>query len=231
MPIPDRMAEGFASDFVAALADRFTAEPDLDDFLLWWGGTLEYTFHIIASSIGRRAGWASRSEVPYITACLAPSAKTNVKWADAAVRGPHGCGILLEAKTVPMKETLGAAIEQEPKDLAALAAADWAATLSHARGSDTYTDPQWWTERERLTDPWAVQVALVHGRRPLSGIDERVRAGLDRGLRSLRYRFRNQETTWVDRVAEALDKPFMRREISGQDAEGVLFAWLTTIPT
>lgn len=56
-------------DRVLALVDgivaRLAAEPDVDDFLLWRGGTLEYWIHIVASIVGNRIGtWAARSEIP-----------------------------------------------------------------------------------------------------------------------------------------------------------------------
>jgi hypothetical protein len=65
--------------FVEAVAARARTEPDLQDFLTWTAGTLEYWLHIIAGAVGRRMGWASKTEVPYITGCPAPTAKTDTK--------------------------------------------------------------------------------------------------------------------------------------------------------
>lgn len=217
-------------DLIGDVSSRCFAEPDVDDFLLWWGGTLEYWIHVIASGIGRRTGWASQSEIPYITGCPAPSSKSNVKWGDGAVVWPDGVGALIEVKTIPMKAALGKAIEQVPKDMAALVSADWEATLAHQRGSDTYTDPSWWDQRRQMTAPWAVQFALVHGRQPLGDIDDLVRAGVAKGTASLRYRFRGNPPQWLDRLEEAFQQTPRRYEGGGPESAGVMFAWACQIP-
>lgn len=67
-----------AQALVHDIAARLSAEADLDDFLGWWGGTPEHWIHICAAAVARRTAWAARSEVPYITAAPAASAKTPV---------------------------------------------------------------------------------------------------------------------------------------------------------
>lgn len=56
--VPDEGCEaGFVdarvAKFVERVAGRLAAEPDLDDFLGWSAGTLEYWIHIVAASVGR----------------------------------------------------------------------------------------------------------------------------------------------------------------------------------
>jgi hypothetical protein len=41
---------------------------DINYFLAWTAGTLEYWVHILAGSVGKQLGWASNTEVPYVTA-------------------------------------------------------------------------------------------------------------------------------------------------------------------
>jgi hypothetical protein len=141
-------------EFVDAIAARAEAEPDLDSFLSWTAGTLEYWLHIIASCVGNRSGWASRTEVPYITGCPSPTAKTDTKWADGAARLAGRLGVLLEVKTVPASGSVpGLTIKKIPADFAALLSADWPRTLAQA--PDKYSGAEWVDQR--------AQMSLVHG--------------------------------------------------------------------
>jgi hypothetical protein len=56
---------------------------------------------------------------------------------------------------------LGKAIEQVPKDMAAIIAIDWAATRAQSR--DAYTDVNWWEVMNAMGRPWALHLTLVHG--------------------------------------------------------------------
>ena len=120
------------ADFVGQVVPQCISEPDLDDFFLWWGGTLEYWIHIAASSVGQQARWAARSEIPYITGLPATGAKSNVKWADGAVLWPDGLLVLLEVKSIPMRApALGSSARLIPRDIAALLSADVSGTIVH----------------------------------------------------------------------------------------------------
>ena len=116
-------------EFSLEIATRLREEPDLDDFLAWRAGTLEYWIHIVASSVASRQGWASRTEVPYVTAAPNPGTKSNTKWADGAMLFGN-LGVLLEVKTIAARRgIIGPTLRKVPQDFAALAALDWPATL------------------------------------------------------------------------------------------------------
>ena len=100
---PGGDADGRVAGLAQGIAERLGSEPDLDDFLAWTAGTLEYWIHIVASSVAARHGWASRTEVPYVTAAPNPGTKSNIKWADGAML-LDDLGVLLEVKTIAARE-------------------------------------------------------------------------------------------------------------------------------
>lgn len=218
-------------ELVEATVDRCAAAEDLDDFLLWWGGTLEYWVHVIASGVGNRAAaWAARSEVPYVTGSPALSSKTDVKWADGAIVWDDGLLALLEVKSIPMRHVLGSSAQHIPRDLAALASADWTRSLAHARGTDTYTDEAWWERRTNVRAAWGVAIGLVHGRKPLTGAVESFEAALLKGQATLRNRHVAERPPWLDAVDRAFASPLMaRRPIEGATSEAVVYAWATPV--
>ncbi len=96
--VPDPAVPTRVRDFCEALSARLKQEPDLEHFLRWWGGTLEYWIEIAAAAVGRQFGWTAHSEIPYITDCPSPRSKTNVKWADGVFVCDDGFAALLEKK-------------------------------------------------------------------------------------------------------------------------------------
>jgi len=221
-------AETLLHDLVA----RLSTEPDLGDFLGWWGGTLEYWIHICAASVARRSGWSARSEVPYVTAAPASTAKTPIKWADGAVVWPDGQAVLLEVKTIPYRSGLGGAVSAIPSDLAALVAADWPATLAHNAGTDRYTDSDWWTRRHEVRSLAGIQIALVHGRGPMPNPDTDVSDGIEKGIDRLHYRYRNAPAlpAWTIPLRTALHAPVVRETLTAGGFEAVLYAWVAPVP-
>ncbi len=207
---------------------RCAAEPGLDDFLLWWGGTLEYWVHVVASGVGNHsAGWAARSEIPYVTGVPASSAKTDVKWADGAVLYDDGLLALLEVKSIPMRTVLGSSAQHIPRDLAALASANWGRSVAHERGSDTYTDAGWWDRRGRVTRPWGLAIGIVHGRRPLvRGALDAFGVALIRGKAALHNRHSQDPPPWLAIVDAALDTPLAGPvTIAAPSSEAAVFGW------
>ncbi len=217
------------ASFVGHVAERLSAEPDLDDFLGWTAGTLEYWVHIVAASVARRQGWASRTEVPYITGCPSPTAKSDTKWADGAMILADGVGVLLEVKTIPYRESLGLTIRKVPTDLAALASADWARTL--AQPLDRYAGAEWADRRATMRAVLGLQLCLVHGAiDDEQAVDAAVDEGLRSGLATLEHRYRDQEQPdWLPKVQTALTGPSGPHEISGDEYQGVLYGWTVEI--
>jgi hypothetical protein len=212
----------------AGIARRINAEPDLDDFLAWTAGTLEYWVHVIASSVGKSQGWASSTEVPYITAAPNPGTKSNSKWADGAMLLER-VGVLLEVKTVAARDGVaGKTLAKIPLDLAALVALDWPATL--AQPEDAYSGKVWATMRARMEQVCALQLALVHGpvgqlpdvasvadvfRRQSSVVESRLRAAaLDGAADKLSVTFHAPPEVWP---------------VRGETHEGILFGWLVPL--
>lgn len=219
--------------FVSAVVDRLEAEPNLDDFLLWLGGTLEYWVHIAASSVGQSEEWAARSEIPYITGAPATSAKTPKKWADGGVLFRDGLLALLEVKTIPMREVLGSSAVHIPSDLAALISTDWPATVALERDTDTYTDPAWWTVKRRPdARPWGVVIAAVHGAALDDTSTAAFQAALTQGTGRVRYRHRELSPSWLDALDSAMGDPLLGgRVVAGESAQARLSAWVVPIPT
>lgn len=214
------------NEFCSALAERLGREPDLEHFLCWWGGTLEYWIEIVAAGIGRQFGWTAHSEIPYITGCPSPSSKTNVKWADGVLVTDDGLGVLLEIKTVPMKAKLGGAIEQVPKDLAALLAIDWPLTTTYKPpGADEYTDPKWWDIRTSIRELWGINIALVHGVTELASAGALIDAGVNKGIASLQTRFGQPAPAWMPRLVEVSRKPIFGCDLQDGSSFGQLFVW------
>jgi hypothetical protein len=213
-------------ELVEGIATRAAAEPDLEDFLCWTAGTLEYWLHIIASSVGRRLGWASTTEVPYITGCPAATAKTDTKWADGAIVLPGGVGVLLEVKTVPARGSVpGPTVKKVPADFAALLSADWSRTLAQA--PDKYAGQQWVEQRSRMSSVTGLQLLLVHGEINAHEIDAAVHTGVEAGVATLAYRYRHStEPTLLSPLREAmLNGPATRLAIANERAAAYLFAW------
>ena len=223
---------------VTGVVERCASEPGLNDFLLWWGGTLEYWIHIVASSVGNhlvgQGGWAARSEVPYITAAPALSAKTPVKWADGAVLWDDGLLCLLEVKSIPMRKVLGSSAHHIPTDIAALLSADWPGTVAHERGTDTYTDERWWTRRHDVKRVWGLAIGLVHGLAPLEGAADAFSAALNRGRTTLQNRHRADLPGWLANLEAACDAPLISHEpvgTTGGEAAGAFYAWAAPVLT
>ena len=217
--------------FVDNIAERIAAEPDLDDFLTWTAGTLEYWVHIVASSVGRRIGWASTTEVPYITGSPALGTKTDTKWADGAAVLSGSVGVLLEVKTIPARYSVpGPTMKKIPADLAALVSADWQRTLEQL--PDDYSGAAWKERRAQMDAVYGLQLALVHGEVDVTKIDVGVRTGIDAGLQILAHRYPTPpEPAWLRIVHEAfLGGDRMRRVISGRYTNSVLYAWSAPIP-
>lgn len=221
-----------AQQLLDEVGTRIAQEPDLDDFLGWWGGTLEYWIHILTAAVARRSAWAARSEIPYVTGAPAASAKTPLKWADGAFIWRDGAAVLLEVKTIPHRGALGEAVTSIPTDLAALVAADWPATLAHQRLTDRYTDGDWWETRGQIRSLVGVQIAVVHGPRPLPDPDDAVSDGISRGLTRALYRHRKdaESPRWADPVRTALQEPAVRRAIDAPTMQAVLYGWIAAIP-
>lgn len=217
--LPEDIAE-----VLNALGDRMAAEPNLTDFLLWVGGTLEYWIHILFSQVGNERGWACRSEVPYITGAPAPTSKTGVKWADGALVLPSGRAVLLEVKTVPVRTSLGAAVKKVPGDLSALVAIDWAPTMLFQ--PDLYCHPDWVTRRSEIAEVWALQLALVHGPGD-SAIDITLDAELNAGLAPVRARHGHEP--WFPALVSALQAEPHTYDIRASGASAQLLAWAVPI--
>jgi hypothetical protein len=210
------------------IARRISSEPDLDDFLAWTAGTLEYWIHIISSSVGNRLGWASSTEVPYITAAPNPGTKSNTKWADGAML-LGDLGVLLEVKTIAANQGVpGKTLSKVPQDLAAMVALDWPASLAHPE--DAYSGSIWRAMRSEMRRVVALQLAMVHARvghlpaenslhRALrehaDKVGERlVAAGLESAGAKLVDSFNHEPLTW---------------QIRGDAYEALLLGWLVPL--
>jgi hypothetical protein len=220
-------------EYVSEVIDRLAAEANLDDFLLWAGGTLEYWVHIVASSIGQSQSWAARTEVPYITGAPAVSAKTPRKWADGAVLFDNGLLALLEVKTIPMREALGSSAVHIPGDLAALISTDWPATIELGADGEKYPDTGWWTAKATPgARPWGVVIAAVHG----AALDARstasFKAALAQGTGRVRYRHRDLNPPWLDVLDAAMGDPLVdERVVAGTASKARFSAWAVPIST
>jgi hypothetical protein len=210
-------------EFTEGIAQRLSREPDLDDFLLWNAGTLEYWVHIVASSVGRRLGWSSETEVPYITDCPSPRAKSDTKWADGVCILAGDLGVLLEVKTIPMRQAIGPTITKVPSDFAALVSIDWKRTLDQS--PDKYAGEIWIQRRREMKSVIGLQLALVHGRTPLGDVHTGVDQGIARGLATVTSRDRRQaQPSWLSALGKAFSEPPARFELHGSIASGVLYA-------
>lgn len=215
------------AELTKGVADRVAVEPDLDDFLAWTAGTLEYWVHIIASSVGRRMGWASSTEVPYITGCPSPRSKSDEKWADGAFLFDD-IGVLLEVKTIPMRAAIGATITKVPPDFAALLSLDWKRTLD--RKADKYAGNIWIERRQAMRRLFGLQLTLVHGESELGDVDESVRRGIAKGVAAVEKRFETSEPPWLSELRTAFASPPERLPISADRMSAVLFAWDAEVP-
>jgi hypothetical protein len=215
-------------DLVDAVGNRCRDQPHLDDFLLWNAGTLEYWLHIEISSIGQEVGWAARTEVPYLTGCPSPTSKSDEKWCDGAVVWPNGLGLIVEVKTVPMRVVLGKAVERVPWDMAALIATDWSRTK--LRPYDSYTDAQWWKERDSISRLWGLQLTAVHGKTSaMKECSPLIRSGINRGLTSLAAHCDGVAPKWQPLVEQCLEKPLTSVAVDARQAAAVLLAWASPI--
>ena len=199
---------------------------------MWNAGTLEYWLHILVSGLGPSRGWAARTEVPYITACPAPSSKSGVKWADGFVAWPDGLGVLIEVKTIPMRSELGLAIRQVPRDLAAVLATNWAETRTQK--TDKYTDSRWWHAlREHQIDRlWALGLAFVPCEKvSMDASTALVRAGIEDGLGQVEERFRTRHHSWIGELKECLSEPLQSLSIEVGSASAVLWSWAGLVRT
>lgn len=203
------------------VAGRCWREPDLEDFLAWRGATLEYWVQMVFAAVAGRGMWSARGETPLITACPAATARTRQKWADGALIWPDGAGALVEIKAVPASKP--ASMRAVAADLAALSAVDWPATLA-LPGPDAGVDERWWQDRHRITELWAVCIALVHGPSPMEDPLAWVPAQLTAGLVSLWARFPGNPP-WVLRTGQALAQPFFQDNWPGKRQAAVMLAW------
>lgn len=177
-------------------------------------------------------GWAARSEIPYITASPALSAKSPVKWADGAVLWDDGLLCLLEVKSIPMRKALGSAAHNIPSDIAALLSADWPATVAQERGTDIYTDEGWWTLRRDVTRVWGLAIGLVHGLAPLEGAAGAFTNAITRGRATVQNRHRANPPGWLVDVEAACDAPLLSHQVVSPldgDAAGAFYAWAAPI--
>lgn len=226
------MSDARVSELFEAIANRLAEEPDLEHFLSWWGGTLEYWIEIVASVVGKRYGWTAHSEIPYVTGSPSAGSKTNVKWADGIVISDDGWAVILEIKTVPMKAKLGGAIEQVPKDFASLLSIDWPRTISYTpKGIDNYTDPEWWFRRSGVSKLWGLNILLVHGPAPLPAVQNRLDEGLARGVRSLKSRFKDESPIWLRELDSTIRTPSNRQELMAASSLGLLLGWSARLTT
>lgn len=221
------------ADFVAGVIDRCEAEPHLDDFLLWAGGTLEYWVHIVASSVGQAKRWAARTEIPYITGAPALSAKTPKKWADGGVLFDDGLLAMLEVKTIPFRKALGSSAVHIPSDLAALISTDWPATVELGPDKDGYTDLGWWQAKATPgARPWGVAIAAVHGAVFDTETTAAFKAALTQGAGRVRGRHRDVEPPWLDALDAAMGDPLVdERVIVRPNSAAAFSAWAVPIPT
>lgn len=211
-------------EFSLEIATRLREEPDLDDFLAWRAGTLEYWIHIVASSVASRQGWASRTEVPYVTAAPNPGTKSNTKWADGAMLFGN-LGVLLEVKTIAARRgIIGPTLRKVPQDFAALAALDWPATLLQL--PDQYSGVVWADQRRGMARVSLLQLALIHatkgGLPPAGSVAAQVRraaTGVDRRLRGQGL------LGAADLVTQTFAGEPLIESMSGRSHEGELYIW------
>lgn len=211
-------------ELVREIAERLQAEPDLDDFLAWTAGTLEYWIHIVASSVAGRHGWASRTEVPYITASPNAGSKSSTKWADGAML-LNDVGVLLEVKTIPSRDGVaGPTLRKAPQDFAAMAALDWKATL--LQQPDQYSGIVWAERRAAMRHVNLLQLTLVHA--PHGGLPHigAVRATVRAAASSVCKRLEAQGLTSAASMVEHAfaDEPAIWT-LSGNSHEAQLYAW------
>jgi hypothetical protein len=95
--------------FLHDLHTQLQSQENLRDFLLWWGGSLEYWIHIAATTVGSRHGNVIRSEIPYRTRSRPKGAKPAqeelwTKWADGAVLLEGEVGVLIEGEMRSLSE-------------------------------------------------------------------------------------------------------------------------------
>lgn len=217
-----------AEGFVSELAERLAGEPDLDDFLSWRGGTLEYWLQLVTIGVARRHGWVADTEIPYVTGRPSSRSRSNVKLADVVAHLGDGGGALFEVKTVAVRQgRVGDRIGSLVDDMAALLATDWNATCQHS--PTNHPDPEWWERRLAMSPVDAFQLTLVHGSRPFPDprdVYEQVYAGVE-GRVSVLGAGGPEECTqsWLNETARALDEPLAVHEIEGPCSAGVLYAW------
>lgn len=217
-------------ELVREIAERLQTEPDLDDFLGWTAGTLEYWIHIVASSVARRHGWASRTEVPYITAFPNSGSKSSTKWADGAML-LNDLGVLLEVKTVPARDgVVGPTLRKAPQDFAAMAALDWESTL--LQQPDQYSGKVWVERRAAMRHVNLLQLTLVHapmGELPhIGAVPRTVRAAASAVCQRLEIQGLTSPASIVERAFA--DDPQIWG-LSGMTHEAQLYAWSAPLPT
>lgn len=217
-------ADGRVAELAQQIAERLGCEPDLDDFLAWTAGTLEYWIHIVASSVAARRGWASRTEVPYVTAAPNPGTKSNIKWADGAML-LDDLGVLLEVKTIAAREhVVGPTLRKVPQDFAALAALDWTATVGQV--PDQYSGTVWADRRAAMGRVALLQLALIHAPQGQLPLGDTVPTTVRMAATGVCRRLKEQGLTGA---ADLVDRTFAgepaKWRLSGTSHEGHLYAW------
>lgn len=212
------------TEFAREIAERLRSGPDLDDFLAWTAGTLEYWVHVVASSVASRRGWASRTEVPYVTAAPNQGTKSNTKWADGAMLFGD-LGVLLEVKTIAARGAVaGPTLRKVPQDFAALAALDWQATL--CQSPDKYSGTVWADQRGAMSRVALLQLALIHA--PTGQLPPRdaVTAVVRLAATGVRRRLGEQGFNYA---ADLVERTFAgeptKWALSATSHEGELYAW------
>lgn len=221
--------------FVERVVDRLQDEPDLDDFLLWHGGTLEGWLQVVATSIGARVGWSSRREVRYFSEYYKGSQRS--KLADGAFVFGDRLGVMLETKTVSVARdgTLGSGIDDVPHDLASLAALNWPRTQTWLPQSsewpwtDRYTDPEWWSKRKSISCLWGLHLVLLHGYGDLQAAKASALRSIEKQYQGVVRRSGDQRTPWLARVEGAVKEAMHEANIIGHEAGGVILTFALPI--
>lgn len=229
------------TEFVEALHDQLASQPNLGDFLLWWGGSLEYWIHINVTTVANRAGRAARSEIPYRTRSRPKGAKPApdglwTKWADGAVGLSGGLGLVLEVKCAPCRIEIGTPLYDVGRyDLPALAGLDvdetWRYWHPGERVTDedwvSYTDPSWRDIRSGITEVWGLAFLLVHGPSLHDDLDDAVSTKIEEGLRNAA---RYGSTLPPDAITRLRHLHSIERlDLEADGAVGAIFAWIVPL--